>query len=97
MFNQFSVDNIRTTRLAEAIDGPYFLAFHDRDVSLDPSWVERLLTALGTGVRYLSPDEYTAYLHASVERRTSPGVQPSFDVVYDPHYCRFFGAHGSSW
>jgi hypothetical protein len=79
------------------IDGPYFLAFHDRDVSLDPTCVERLLSALGAGVRYLTPDEYTAYLHATVERDTSSGAVSSFAVTYDPHYCRYFGAHDSSW
>jgi hypothetical protein len=78
-------------------DGPYFLAFHDRDVSLDPGCVERLLSALGTGVRYFSPDEYTAYLHATVERDTSSASAFPFVVTYEPHYCRYFAAHDSSW
>lgn len=88
---------ISVTDVPWTIDGPYFLAFHDRDVSLDPGAVERLLTSLGTGVRYLSPDEYTAYLHTTVERDTSSASALSFHVVYDPHYCRYFATHNSSW
>ncbi|MFB3826589.1 MAG: hypothetical protein ACE15B_07455 [Bryobacteraceae bacterium] len=79
------------------VDGPYFLAFHDRDVAMDATAVERLLTALGAGVRYLSPDEYAAYLHAAVERDASAGPGLTLAVHYDGHYCRYFGSHPSSW
>ena len=41
------------------VDGPYFLLFHDRDLSLDAGWVERLLKHLGSGVR---DDLYCRYL-----------------------------------
>lgn len=79
------------------VDGPYFLAFHDKDVALDSKAVERLLGALGEGVRYLSPDEYAAYLHAAVERDLSAAPQLTLAIHYDEHYCRYFQSHPSSW
>jgi hypothetical protein len=79
------------------IDAPYFIIFHDRDISLDVTAAERLLTSLGEGVRYLSANEYCGYLHARIER-ASDGSQPfSLAVNYDDHYCRFFANHESTW
>ena len=75
-------------------DGPYWLIFHDRDVSLDPTSAERLLTSLGSAVRYLSANEYAAYLHTRVEREDQA---PSLAVYYDEHYCKYFGTHESKW
>lgn len=77
------------------IDGPYFLVFHDRDISVDPTSAERLLTNLGDGVRYLSANEYSGYLHAGIER--ADGAALSFAVNYDDHYCRYFASHESVW
>ena len=79
------------------IDAPYFLVFHDRDVSVDPSAVERLLTNLGDGVRYMTANEYCAYLHARVERNAPADAPVSLVVSYDDHYCRFFSSHESTW
>src|SRR5207244_107001 len=55
------------------MDAPYFIIFHDRDISLDITAAERLLTSLGNGVRYLSANEYCGYLHASIERPAVTG------------------------
>jgi hypothetical protein len=79
------------------VDGPFFLTFHDKDVAMDANAVERLLVALGPGVRYLSPDEYAGYLHATVEREISAGPELTLAVQYDDHYCRYFASHPSSW
>ncbi len=80
-----------------SVDGPYFLIFHDRDVSIDPTAAERLLTNLGEGVRYLSANEYTGYLHARMERSSKAGEPPAIAVNYDDHYCRYFATHESTW
>jgi hypothetical protein len=48
-------------------DGPVFVAFHDRDVAMDKNSVERLLSQLGQGVRYITADEYCAYLHTRIQ------------------------------
>ncbi len=79
------------------IDSPHFLVFHDRDVSLDATAVDRLLTGLGSGIRYMTANEYSAYLHAVVERESEPGNAFSLAVSYDDHYCRYFASHESTW
>ncbi len=76
-------------------DAPHWIGFHDRDIAMDKTCVERLLTDLGDGVRYVSGAEYTAYLHARVER--APGDELALRVDYDPHYCRAFAAKESVW
>ncbi len=81
--------------LAWTIDAPQFLIFHDRDVSLDATAVERLLTSLGPDIRYMTANEYSGYLHARVESDTgTPGV---LALHYDDHYCRYFADHASTW
>ncbi len=77
------------------VDAPYFVIFHDRDVSLDITAAERLLTDLGQGARYLSGNEYCGYLHAQIERA---GAGPlSLALNYDDHYCQYFASHQSVW
>ena len=79
------------------VDAPYFLVFHDRDVSMDSSSLERLLTNLGKGIRYLSADEYCAYLHTQVTQTGGDGSTNSLLIHYDEHYCRYFANHESRW
>jgi hypothetical protein len=79
------------------VDAPYYLVFHDRDVSLDPGSFSRLLQSLGEGVRYMSANEYCAYLHARVEHDAGAGGTLSLAVDYDDHYCRYFAAAKSAW
>lgn len=76
------------------IDAPYWLGFHDRDLSLDHAAIGRLLDDLGEGIRYMSGSEYSAYLHARV-RQASDAFQ--FVVDYDDHYCAYFASHPSRW
>ncbi len=81
--------------IAWTVDAPQFLVFHDRDVSLDVTAVERLLTSLGPDTRYLTANEYCGYLHARVE---SDAQTPGALVLhYDEHYCRYFADHASTW
>lgn len=78
------------------IDAPFWIVFHDRDVSLDGTAVERLLTNLGKGTRYMSANEYTGYLHARIERDND--AKPlCLAVSYDDHYGRYFASHDSRW
>jgi len=81
--------------IAWTIDAPQFLIFHDRDVSLDATAVDRLLTSLGPGVRYLTANEYSGYLHARVQRDAE--TANALDLDYDEHYCRYFAGHPSTW
>ncbi|MBL8293542.1 MAG: hypothetical protein JNN08_16970, partial [Bryobacterales bacterium] len=73
-------------------DGPFFLAFHDRDVDKDPQWFARVLNVLPAGTRFLTANEYTGYLHAEVT-----GDAGGFIVRYDPHYGQYFANRESSW
>jgi len=77
------------------IDGPTWLSFHDRDLSLDHGSVARLLDTLGDGIGYMSGAEYSAYLHTAVGRGRGEAFQ--FVVDYDGHYCDWFDAHASRW
>jgi peptidoglycan/xylan/chitin deacetylase (PgdA/CDA1 family) len=79
------------------VDGPVFLAFHDRDVAKDMSAVERLLNGIGDGVRYMTAGEYCAYMHAEVERDVVEANVLSLAVSYNDHYCRYFASHASTW
>ena len=62
---------------------------------MDNGSLERLLTDLGGGIRYVSGAEYTAYLHANVERAREDSL--ALKVAYDPHYCRAFATKDSVW
>jgi len=81
--------------LAWTVDAPQFLIFHDRDVFLDVTAVERLLTSLGPDIRYLTANEYSGYLHARVE--SDARTPDALALHYDDHYCRYFADHASTW
>ena len=77
------------------VDAPYWLGFHDRDLSMDHAGIARLLDDLGDGIRYMNGSEYSAYLHARVGRTDQKALQ--FTVAYDDHYCDYFASHPSRW
>ena len=63
------------------IDAPYFMIFHDRDVAMDITSIDRLLTELGKEVRYNLPTRaclpraingrtYALHASLSVHKRT---------------------------
>ncbi len=79
------------------IDGPFFIVFHDRDISMDNTALERLLTNLGKQTRYLSANEYCGYLHTQIELNKDTGGPLSLALNYDDHYCRYFKSHKSTW
>jgi hypothetical protein len=76
------------------IDAPYFLVFHDRDISIDGTAADRLLTNLGPGIRYMTANEYSGYLHARAARAEQSNA---LVLDYDDHYCRYFANHPSTW
>jgi len=85
------------TEVPWTVDGPVFLAFHDRDVAMDKSAVERLLSEIGGGVRFMTAAEYCAYLHAEIEPGTAEADKVSLVLNYDDHYCQYFASHASAW
>ena len=76
-------------------DGPVMLLFHDRDIALQPDFVDRLFNALPSSYKTLSANQYIGYEHAQVDSVAAEGWQIRFN--YDPHYCQYFGSHTSSW
>jgi peptidoglycan/xylan/chitin deacetylase (PgdA/CDA1 family) len=78
-------------------DGPVFLNFHDRDISLQPGFLNRLFAALPGGYHTLSMNEYIAMLHAGI---SSPiGAAGNWQIVFDfdQLYCAYFANHSSRW
>jgi hypothetical protein len=80
-----------------SIDAPYFLIFHDRDISMDVKALDRLLTNLGDDTRYMSASEYCGYLHAQVVKSEGTDQSLCLTVDYDHHYCQYFDSHESKW
>jgi hypothetical protein len=76
-------------------DGPAMLLFHDRDIALQPDFVERLLEALPKAYRTLSVNEYIGILHVQIDSSGADSWQITFG--FDPHYCDYFEGHPSSW
>jgi hypothetical protein len=80
-----------------SIDSPFFLIFHDRDVSMDAGSLDRLLTNLGEDVHYMSASEYCGYLHAKQKLHPETEKRLSLAITYDEHYCHYFSTHSSVW
>ena len=77
-------------------DGPMLLTFHDRDVSLDHDFVDKILTALPASYHTLGTNQYVAILHTAIAASARNGdLRIRFD--HDPHYCAYFAKHSSSW
>lgn len=76
-------------------DGPVILGFHDRDISLDHSFIEQLFAALPTDYRTLAANEYIGVLHTQVHSSDDNGLHISFEL--DSQYCAYFENHPSSW
>lgn len=76
-------------------DGPIFVTFHDRDISLDPPFVERLFSSLPAGYETMSASEYLGLLHTRVESSNTEGFELTFN--FDEDYCSYFARHPSSW
>ena len=74
-------------------DGPVVLTVHDRDVALQPDFVDRLFADLPAGYTTMGMNQYVAILHAKIGYSEAGRV--TFD--FDEHYCRFFKDHPSAW
>jgi hypothetical protein len=87
-------------RLKLGWDLPVMVYFHDKDVYDNPTILDGSLTKLEASgnstqapVRtYLSNDAFIGYMHSQV---STNGL--TFTFQYDPHYCKYFANHASSW
>jgi hypothetical protein len=76
-------------------DGPFMAVFHDRDISLQSDFVERLFAALPADYKTVSANQYVAFLHAHIESAANEGWRLKF--LFAEPYCAYFGSHPSSW
>lgn len=76
-------------------DGPAMLLFHDRDIAMQPDFVERLFAALPAAYQTLSVNQYIGTIHAQID--SSGGDAWLLTFSFDPHYCAYFEKHPSSW
>ncbi len=76
-------------------DGPVMMTFHDRDIALQPDFIDRLFAALPARLETLSLNEYIGTLHARIGSSDETAWQLNFN--FDEPYCAYFGSHSSSW
>jgi len=74
-------------------DYPVLSGMHDRDIALDPDFVEKCLSALGKETTYMSNNEAVAYWHSNIS--IFDDIQIQFE--FDPHYCKYFENFSSEW
>jgi hypothetical protein len=67
---------------------------HDRGISQHPEGFPKIFDQL-RGRRYISMNEYIAYLHAGIEGGGEPALR--LKLHYDAHYCAYFRDHASRW
>jgi hypothetical protein len=77
-------------------DGPLILGFHDRDIALDPDFMEQLFTALPGGYKTLGMNQYIGILHTQISSTADrSGLRLAFTQGAD--YGSYFATHPSSW
>jgi hypothetical protein len=97
------VSDIRTRLKAYGgWDIPIMLVFHDRDIVLDPGYLDTYLNQLEAPATstenavqdYMSNNEFIGYLHAKPSALSST---LGFAFEYDSHYCKYFATNNSTW
>lgn len=76
-------------------DGPIYLAGHDRDLFLEPGYLDWFFSALPAGTRTMGMNHYVAILHTEVGSSATASWQLTFN--FNPEYCRYFSDRASSW
>ena len=76
-------------------DRPAMMLFHDRDIALQPDFIDRLFDALPPDYKTVSANQLIGYEHAQVDSASADGWAVLFG--YDESYCQYFRNHGSSW
>jgi hypothetical protein len=89
------LDELHPERWPAHPDGLAMLLFHDRDIALQPEFVERLFAALPPAYETLSVNEYIGILHTEIDSSAAGAWQLTFG--FDPRYCAYFETHPSSW
>jgi len=76
-------------------DGPIMVTAHDRDIALQPDFLNKLFEQLPAGYETLGMNQYIAALHTGIESMTGGEWRLAFH--FDEPYCDYFKKHSSSW
>ena len=76
-------------------DGPLMLTAHDRDIALQPTFLDRFFEALPPDYKTLSVNQYVSFLHTRIE--SLAGADWQFAFHFDQPYCEYQENHSSSW
>jgi len=76
-------------------DGPLMVTAHDRDIALQPDFLDRFFQSLPSEYKTLSMNQYVAFLHTRIESMAGEEWQLAFH--FDEPYCDYFRDHASSW
>lgn len=77
-------------------DGPVIVGFHDRDISLDPGYIDQLFASLPPGYGTISANQYIGILHTNVAV-TQGDNSLTVRFSLDNDYCEYFQNHSSDW
>ncbi len=76
-------------------DGPVMMVFHDRDIALQPDFIERLFDAFPPDYQTVSANQVIGYEHARIAAGATDGWEIAFE--YPESYGQYFHNHASSW
>jgi hypothetical protein len=76
-------------------DGPIMVTAHDRDIALQPDFLDRLFEQLPQGYETLSMNQYIAVLHTRIESLAGGDWRLAFHL--NEPYCDYFKKHSSTW
>jgi hypothetical protein len=68
---------------------------HDRDIALQPDFLDKLFEQLPPGYETLGMNQYIAVLHTVIE--SLAGGDWRFAFHFEEPYCDYFKKHSSSW
>src|SRR5207302_4339649 len=85
------LDALRAQMSRPHPDGPVMMVFHDRDIALQPDFIDRLFDALPPDYKTISANQLIGYEHAQVDSETADGWDVLFN--YNEPYCQYFRNH----
>jgi len=86
---------LQTPKWPEHPEGPLMLTAHDRDIAMQPAFLDLFFEAVPSGYKTLSMNQYVGVLHTEIESPVGQGWQFAFH--FEEPYCEYFKDHSSSW
>jgi hypothetical protein len=71
------------------------MTVHDRDLALQPDFIDRLVASLPAGMETLSMNQYVGILHTRISSKGADGFELAFEFPED--YGIYFKNHASRW